>query len=66
MNIEEARAQAELFRNRYISGELTRGEAENGIKPYQKLFNERSAELAAKYNQKPKRFSMSEFLRYNG
>jgi len=64
MNMEEAKTQALNFRNLYAAGEITRGEAEKGITPHKNFFNERSAEIAKKYNQKPQRFRMGDFLRY--
>lgn len=47
----------------YNSGQISRNEAKEYIMPYLNMANERSAEIANKYNMKPKRISFNEFIR---
>lgn len=39
----------------YKKGLITRAEAKTDIEPYIKLFNNKSMEIAKKYNMKPKK-----------
>ena len=56
---EEALAIKKL----YNVGIISREEAKNRIKPYANWFNEKSVEIAKKYNQKPQLFSFVSFMR---
>lgn len=47
----------------YLTQQITREEAKRQIKPYEEFFNAKSKELAKKYNQRPKLFSFSNFMR---
>lgn len=47
----------------YNTGVISREEAKEMIKPYAEAFNKKSAEIAAKYNLKPKKFSFISFVR---
>lgn len=62
-NIAELRQKAEEARALYRAGAITREEAIEQIKPYQKIFNEVSVEKAKKYNLRPQRFSVNAYLR---
>lgn len=47
----------------YRNGKISIEEAKKELKEYEKHFNEKSIELAKKYNQKPKKFSFNSFMR---
>lgn len=47
----------------YNEGKITREEAKQMIAPYAMKFNEASERIAKKYGMRPKRFSLSSFLR---
>lgn len=47
----------------YNLGKITREEARAMIEPYASAFNEKSKELAKKYNVKAKLFNFNNFLR---
>lgn len=47
----------------YKKGLITRAEAKTDIEPYIKLFNNRSMEIAKKYNMKPKKITFAGFIR---
>lgn len=55
--------QAEEARALYRSGAISREEAIERIKPYQKAFNDLSAEKAKKFGVKPMKFSIMAYLR---
>lgn len=57
------REQAECAKIGYLSGEMTRKEAAERIKPYAAAFNVKSKELAAKHHMRPQKFSLTAFLR---
>jgi hypothetical protein len=65
MNIEikELMIQAQESRVMYQLGKITRDEAKELIMPYINKVNEKSIELAKKYNQKPKKVSFNSFVR---
>lgn len=50
-------------RTLYRTGQITREEAKSMIKDYEKYYNQRSIELAKKYNQKANKFSFNNFMR---
>ena len=50
-------------RSMYRSGLLTRKEAIKEIEPYTIMYNEKSKEIAKKFNQNPKLMSIPAFLR---
>lgn len=60
---ETLRDMAHETRALYRMGEIDRKEAQERLRPYVEYFNARSAELAEKYNQKPKRFNFAAFMR---
>ena len=45
------------------NGEIDLKEAKNKVKPYIDMVNEKSRELAKRYNQKPRLVSATSFLR---
>ena len=47
----------------YKKGLITRAEAKTDIEPYIKLFNNKSMEIAKKYNMKPKKITFAGFIR---
>lgn len=55
--------EALLARAKYLCGDLDRRTAKEIIDPYIQTFNEKSKELAKKYNQRPKLISFSIFVR---
>ena len=57
------RERALKARALYLYGEITRKQAQVEIKPYIDACNEKSKELAKKYNQKPKLISFAAFVR---
>ena len=61
--IEELRNKAEQAKILYRSNVIDRKEAEKDIKPHLKVANDKSKELAKKYNQKPRLISMAAYLR---
>lgn len=63
MDKEELKARAFEIRARYLAGKITYKEAKQQLKDYAAWYNQMAAELAAKYNQKPHKFSVGEFLR---
>lgn len=62
-NTAYLKQQAEDARALYRKGVITRKEAIEQIKPYEKIFNEVSAEKAKIYKLKPQRFSIIAYLR---
>ena len=61
---EELKQKAHEVKERYLSGLITRGEAKEQLKDYIEWYNSKAIELAEKYNQKPKKFNLGEFLRF--
>lgn len=55
--------KAEEYRYLYNTGKITREEAKINIMPYLNKLNEKSLELAKKYNQKHKKIIFSNFIR---
>lgn len=47
----------------YNSGIITRKEAKEKLTEYESYYNNKSLELAKKYNQKPVKFSFNSFMR---
>lgn len=64
MDTEELKQNAQEIKERYLSGLLSRGEAKEQLKEYIEWYNTKAVELAEKYNQKPKKFNIGEFLRF--
>lgn len=62
-DIKQLKEQAEIGRAMYRNNLISRTEAQELIMPYIDKVNERSKELAKKYNQKPKLTSFSAYLR---
>lgn len=63
MDIRALEENARKARARYNAGAISREEAKIIIKPYAEAFNEKSREIAGKYNMRPQKFSLSSFLR---
>lgn len=61
--MEEIKARAFEARYSYKAGLITRLEAEEMIMPYIKLYNEKSKQIAKKYNMKPRYISFAGFTR---
>ena len=57
------RAEAEATRALYKAGRISHEEAKRRIGPYAEAFNEKSRELARKYNQRAKLFSFASYMR---
>ena len=47
----------------YNTGVITRKEAKEMIKYYEEYYNQKSIEIAKKYNQRPSKFSFNSFMR---
>lgn len=60
---EELKRFAMETRVLYRMGEIDKKEAQKRLKPYVDCFNQKSEELAKKYNVRPQRFSFSAFMR---
>lgn len=60
---EELREQAERTRFLYKTGAISKSEAKEMINDYAKYFNEKSKELAVKYNRRPMNFSFEAYMR---
>lgn len=60
---KELKTQAEIARAKYRSNYISRDEAKEQIMPYLDSVNERSRELAKKYNQKPKLVTFTAYVR---
>lgn len=54
---------AEVIREEYRAGIITRDEAKKRIKPYADAFNKKSKELAKKYNVRAQKFNFNAFMR---
>lgn len=61
--MEEIKARAFEARDSYRAGFITRNEAKEMIMPYIKLCNEKSKQIAKKYNMKPRYISFFGFIR---
>lgn len=61
--MEETKARAFEARDSYKAGLITRNEAKEMIVPYIKLYNEKSKQIAKKYNMKPRYISFVGFIR---
>lgn len=61
--IEALKVRADGARSLYRCGQITRKEAEAEIKPYADEFNRKSREIAKKYGQRPRLFSLASYLR---
>ena len=59
----ELLGKAKMAADMYKIGQITREAAVEAIRPYEEEFNKKSAEIAKKYNRKPKKFSIAGFLR---
>ena len=60
---EALQAHAKATRDRFRRGEITFDEAKKELKPFTDAFNAKAAEIAAKYNRRPKKLNVGEFLR---
>ena len=61
--LTEMLGKAKMAADMYKTGQITREAAVEAIKPYAEVFNAKSAEIAKKYNRKPKKFNIAGFLR---
>lgn len=61
--VELIKHKAEAAKLMYMRGLITREEAKEEITPYLNALNNRSRELAKKYNQKPKLVSFISYIR---
>lgn len=61
--IQVLKDKAEEYRALYRAGQVTREEAVVHIAPYVDRFNEKSKEIAKKFNQRPKTISVAKFMR---
>ena len=59
----EIKEVAEKGRVLYNSGQISRDEAVEMITPYINACNEKSKELAKKYNMKPKKITFAQYIR---
>lgn len=63
MCMEELKTIADTYCDLYRLGKVSREEAKEYIMPYLDYVNEKSKELAKKYNQKHKEITFSYYLR---
>lgn len=63
MDIDNLRVQAEKYRALYNLGGCSREEATKNIMPYLETVNNKSKEIAKKYNRKPKRITFANYIR---
>ena len=61
--VKELKGQAELAKMQLQYGEISYDEAKVMAKPYVDAFNDKSKEIAKKYNMRPKTISVNKFLR---
>ncbi|MCY8420280.1 hypothetical protein [Bacillus inaquosorum] len=61
--ILDLKTVAEAARAAYKMGHLSREEATEKIKPYLTQVNEKAVAIAKKYNQRPRKVSLTSFLR---
>lgn len=61
--LEQIKEQAFIARDSYKAGFISREEAKRLIMPYINAFNDKSKEIAKKYNMKPKTISFIGFCR---
>lgn len=61
--MNELYIKAQEIKVLYKCGKISRDEAKAMIKPYADYFNAKSIELAKKYNQRPKKFNFTAFMR---
>lgn len=59
----ELKSIAENARSDYLFGRISREEAKDLIQPYLDYINEKSRELAKKYNQKHKEITFMYYIR---
>lgn len=57
------KAQAEIARDEYRLGIIDRSEAKERIQPFLNAVNDKSVEIAKKYNQKPRKVNLNAYLR---
>lgn len=63
MTNEKIKQQAFEARRRFQAGEITYGEAKKLVEPYRNLYNQIAEKKAAKFNMKPSRFRIGDFLK---
>ena len=63
MDIDKLKTVADTYCDLYRLGKISREEAKEHIAPYLDYVNEKSKELAKKYNQKHKEITFSYYLR---
>lgn len=61
--LHEAKYQIEIIKLRLLSNDISHGEAKELAKPFIDEINEKSKEIAKKYNKKPKLISFAGFMR---
>ncbi len=60
---EAIKIRAFEIRDTYLAGEITYKEAKEQLKEYIELYNKKSEEIAKKYNQKPQKLRVGDFLK---
>lgn len=63
VSTSELKHKAYVAKLMYQTGRISRAEAKAEIQPYIDLFNEKSKEIAKKYNQKAKTISFISYVR---
>lgn len=61
--MESIRREAEKARAMYRRGEISRKQAKEMMAPFEMAYNEKSKELAKKYNVKAHKFNFSAYVR---
>jgi len=62
-DFETLKMRAFETRDKYLAGQITNGEAKRELKPYIEAYNKKAEEIAAKYNQKPQKLRVGDFLK---
>ena len=55
----ELKKECQLAKTKFLSGRITKSEAQKAMKPYIDLFNKTAKEKAEKFNTKPKLVSFN-------
>lgn len=63
MNVKDLKSKADEAKSLYRLGIIDRETAKKDIQPYLDAANQKSIELAKKYNQRPKKITIQSFLR---
>ena len=63
MDKEALKAHAIAVRDHYLHGDITFEDAKKELREFIDVYNRLAVDIAARYNQKPRKLSAGEFLR---